>query len=331
MVIYGVGQYGKRVAGIAAAKGYPIAAAVNRAGEKVGQDLGRVAGLDVDLGVVIQDCDTADFAAMDADVGVVTMTDSLEVNFPAYERLLGAGINVVCIATQASFPQAADPALASWIEDLAKSNGVTFTGTSVWDMTRVWAGILVASPCTEIRGMSMKSVTNVGFAGVHALEYVGVGKSPEEFAAHIDAGRGPVGGGYSLVGQQVLGHLGYHVTGADERIEPIFFDEPIECRPLDRVLEPGISVGCRIVSTITTEEGVNGATHVELRLTRPGEREHTEWAVEGRPPCTISIDRRDSVHHTAAALFNRIPDVIAAPPGIQLVSQLGVMKPTALL
>jgi hypothetical protein len=39
------------------------------------------------------------------------------------------------------------------------------------------------------------------------------------------------------------------------------------------------------------------------------------------------IERRDSVAASAAAVVNRIPDVINAPSGIQLVSQLGPMKP----
>ena len=52
VVIYGFGQYGKRVAGIAAAKGWPIAGAVNRVGDKTGLDLGRVAGLANDLNAI---------------------------------------------------------------------------------------------------------------------------------------------------------------------------------------------------------------------------------------------------------------------------------------
>ncbi len=147
----------------------------------------------------------------------------------------------------------------------------------------------------------------------------------------MDAGLGPAGGFYSLVPQQVLFRLGYHVGTVDESYEPVLFDEPIECEALDRIIEPGITAGIRLVSEITTAEGVVADMHVELRLTREGEREHTEWRVEGRPPCTIRIDRRDSVHHSAAALFNRIPDVVAAEPGIRLVSELGVMTPSALL
>lgn len=331
IVLYGIGQYGKRVAGIAAGKGFPIAGAVNRAGDKVGKDLGQVAGLDADLGVVVEDCDRADYRAMAADVGIVTMTDYLDVNFPAYERLLTAGMNILCIATQASYPQAANPDLAERLDRLARDNQVTFTGTSVWDMTRIWSGILVAAPCSELRSMRLTSVTNVGRAGVHAVQYVGVGQTQDEFAAHMEAGLGPLGGFYSTVVEQVLMHLGYTVTTVEEYNEPVLFDEPIDCPPLDRVILPGVAAGTRIVSTIATAEGVTADMHVELRLTRDGEREYTEWAVEGRPPCKVRIDRRDSVHHSAAALFNRIPDVIAAPPGIQLVSQLGVMKPSALI
>ena len=54
IAIYGVGQYGSLITRMATAKGWPVVAAFNRAGPKVGQDLGRVAGLGRDLGVIIQ-------------------------------------------------------------------------------------------------------------------------------------------------------------------------------------------------------------------------------------------------------------------------------------
>lgn len=330
LVVYGVGQYGSRVVRLALEKGWSVVGAFNRAGDKVGRDLGDVVGVDRSLGVRVEDCDLTDIAAHQADVGIVTMTDYLDVNLPAYERLLQAGMNVICIGTQASYPQVANPAIAERIESLALEHGVTFTGTSLWDMTRIWAGILVAAPCTELRGLTLTSVTNVGPAGVHALRYVGVGQTRAEFEAQMEGGLGPLGGSYSLVPQQVLAYLGYTVTDVDERNEPVVFDEPIDCPPLEMTIEPGVSAGTRIVSTISTEEGVTADMHVELRLLQDGEREHTEWKVSGRPPCAIRVDRRDSVHHSAASIVNRVPDVIGASPGIQLVSQLGVMRPTAL-
>jgi hypothetical protein len=117
IVIYGAGYYGLEAARIALAKGWPIVAAVNRAGPKIGQDLGRIADLGRDLGVIIQDCETADYRAMGADIAIVALTDRLKQNLPAYQRLMDAGINIVCHGSESYFAQGADPALAGEIDD----------------------------------------------------------------------------------------------------------------------------------------------------------------------------------------------------------------------
>jgi 4-hydroxy-tetrahydrodipicolinate reductase len=68
LVLYGTGQFGQYFARLAVQAGLPIVAAYNRAGSKVGKDLGRLAGLDRDLGIVVQDGDKADLSKVDADV-----------------------------------------------------------------------------------------------------------------------------------------------------------------------------------------------------------------------------------------------------------------------
>jgi 4-hydroxy-tetrahydrodipicolinate reductase len=77
VMIYGVGFYGLEAVRILAKKGWPIVAAVNRAGPKIGQDLGRLAGLDEDLGVIVKDCETADYASLGADIALVVQTERL--------------------------------------------------------------------------------------------------------------------------------------------------------------------------------------------------------------------------------------------------------------
>jgi 4-hydroxy-tetrahydrodipicolinate reductase len=66
-------------------------------------------------------------------------------------------------------------------------------------------------------------------------------------------------------------------------------------------------------------------------LFREGEVEHMMWKVDGTPSSSITITREDSSYMTAASAFNRIRDVIAAPPGIQLITQLGPMQHSALV
>src|SRR5262245_16739881 len=108
LVIYGTGTYNSRIVQIADQKGWPIVAALNRAGAKVGQDLGRACGLAKDIGVIIQDCDKARYEDIEADVAIVAITDRLSQNFVAYQRLMNAGLNVICHGTEAYYPFGTD-------------------------------------------------------------------------------------------------------------------------------------------------------------------------------------------------------------------------------
>jgi 2,4-diaminopentanoate dehydrogenase len=299
---------------MATAKRWKIVAAFNRAGAKVGQDVGRLAGLDQDIGVVVQDCETADYSSLDADIGIVAMTDRIAQNFPAYKRLMNAGLNVICHGGEAYYPSGADAKLAEEIDQIAKRNSVTFLGTGIWDISRTWSALLVTGNCTEIRSLFHRSVTNSEGFDVATVLGTGTGMTAQEFS------------------QKIGSSVGYNVTSCTERREPVVYDQPIYCKTLDRELAPGICIGTRTVVEATTKQGVTCTAHMEVRpLFGNGEVEHMLWAVEGKPSSRIVIERDDSRHATASSMFNRIPDVIAAPAGIQLVSQLGPMRHTALI
>jgi hypothetical protein len=326
-MIYGVGYYGMEAARILAKKGWPIVAAVNRAGPKIGQDLGRLAGLDEDLGVIVQDCETADYAALGADIALVVQTERLSLNLAAYRRLLSAGINVICHGSESYFPQGADPKLAEEIDALAKWAGVTFTGTGIWDFSRIWSGILIAGPCTDLRSLTHHSLTNAELANERMMRAYGVDMTQTEFAERVADVPGQLGELYKGIPAHVMHALGFTITNVTERREPVLSDQPVWCRILGRSLEPGTSLGLRIIASVETAEGPTASAHIELRILAEGEAEHMMWTVHGRPPSKIRVDRADGVHTSAACMVNRIPDVIAAPPGVRLISQLGPLRP----
>jgi hypothetical protein len=323
-VIYGAGQYGLEAARIALARGWTIVAALNRPGSKVGQDVGRLAGLERDLGVVVQDCDATDYGSFDADVAIVAVSDRLKQNMPAYERLMGAGFDVICHGAESYFPWGADPELSKRIDAIARRNDVTFTGTGIWDFSRIWSGILVAGASTEIRSMFHRALTNAEAANVPMMRICGVSMTQDEFASHNPA---MIGGLYKLVPHHVMHALGYNVTRVSEHREPVLSDQPVYCRLLDTQLEPGICLGTRIVSTVETSQGVTATAHSELRILGPGETEHMHWSVVGKPASAVRVDRTHAVHTSAACMVNRIPDVLAAQPGIRVVSELGPLRP----
>lgn len=324
LAFYGIGQYGLEAVRIAAARGWPIVAAYNRPGSKVGQDLGRLAGLDRDLGVPVQDSETADYSAAGADIAIVAVSDRLAVNMPSYERLMGAGMNVLCHGAESYFPRGAEPELAEAIDALAKANGVSFTGTGIWDFSRIWSGILIAGPSTELRALTHKTVTDAETATVELMRNIcGVGMSQAEYA---EKNRAAIGDLYKLIPHHVLHALGYTITDVRERREPVLHDQPVYCRLLDTMLDSGTVLGTRIISEVFTKEGVSASAHMELRILFDGETEHMVWTVDGKPASKVRVDRTDSVHTSAACLVNRVPDVIAAAPGIRVVSELGVLR-----
>ena len=331
IVIYGTGQFGGYITRFAVQKGWPIVAAFNRAGPKIGQDLGRLYDIGRDLGVVVQDCETANFDQLDADIGVVVMTDQLKQNFSAYERLMNAGLDVICHGGESYFPRGSDPETAEKINALALKNNVTFTGGGIWDMSRIWAGILVAGPCTELRSMHQTSISDATRNGLAQMQSVGVGLSVAEFIETRVKKAGPTNSMYKTIPQHVLTALGYTPTVVRERLEAVVFDQPIYCALLERELPAGTCVGTRIVAEVDTKEGVTAGAHIELRLFRAGEVEHMVWEVDGMPHTRLRVERDDSSHFTCSSLFNRIPDVIAAPPGIQELYKLGPLHHTALV
>jgi len=328
VLIYGAGYYGMEAVRILVKKGWPIVAAVNRAGPKIGVDLGRLVGLNEDLGVVVQDCETADYSRMGADIALVVQTERLSVNFAAYQRLLGAGINVICHGSESYFPQGADPELAGKIDALAKSNAVTFTGTGIWDFSRIWAGLLIAGPCTALRSLTHRSLTNAEVANERMMRAYGVDMTQAEFLERVTKVPGQLGELYKNIPAHVMHALGFTIKNVTEVREPVLSEHPVWCRTLNRFLEPGTTLGLRIIVCVETMEGPTASAHIELRLLSHDESEYMTWEVDGRPPSKIRIDRADGVHTSASCMVNRIPDVMAAPPGIRLISELGPLKPS---
>jgi 4-hydroxy-tetrahydrodipicolinate reductase len=333
IVIYGMGQFGQMIARFAAQKGWPIVAAFNRAGPKVGQDVGRLAGLDRDLGVIVQDCETASYAGLDADVGVVTHRDLLKDNMDAYRRLIGAGMNIVCHGVQSYHPACHDKALADEIDAMARAAGVTFTGSGIWDMSRIWSGILTAGPCTEITSIDITSLSDAE-AQTHSLEQMKQFAISEPVERFYEKGidKGVIAHCFKSVPEMVLIALGYDVIETTSVVEPVVFDERVPSRHApEGYFEPGLCMGIRMRSRTTTEQGVTGTATVDSRIIKPGEIEAMYWTVEGKPRTRTHVERLDSAHATAGNLFNRIPDVIAARPGIVPVFEMGPLKHTALL
>ncbi|MCP4327072.1 MAG: hypothetical protein GY791_01360 [Alphaproteobacteria bacterium] len=318
IVIYGVGAVGQMVGRLAAERGWSVHG-VNRAGDKVGRDLGQLTGVGALAGRPVLDAARVDLGALGADIAVVAVSDRLAENADIHHRLLDAGLNIICLGTESSYPSAANPGLAAEIDRLAETRGVTFTGSGLWDAYRIWTLKTLVGPCTDLRQIHHRSVTDVNRFGPEVIRLTRVGDEPGDVAGD---GEGSI---YRVLLPQIVESLGLTIESVDAHLEPVTFEVPIECPALGRTVEPGLCAGLRTVIRVATQEGPRALAEIDLRLTQPGEGEWISWRVEGSPPVETHLSGLDTGHATASSVVNRIPDVLAAPPGLVTCDRLPPM------
>ncbi|MCK9505628.1 MAG: hypothetical protein M0Q95_15775 [Porticoccaceae bacterium] len=325
-VVYGAGFVGQELARLIDEKGWQLVAVYNRAGDKVGRDIGEVAGLGRTLGVVVEDCDRADYSALEADVAFVATTNILSQNMPAYERLLGAGINVLCHGTEAYLPYWIDPELAGKIDALAKKHGVTFTGGGIWDASRIWSGLLATGPCVNIRSLLHKTQTECLRQGFYWADVLGVGLPPDEWRTRMKASQTDWGKSVQIPSVSVVQKLGYTIDVVTNGFEPVVRDYDFYCTGLKKSIKAGTALGMRFLVDLVTREGVTARTEYEARVFEDDEVEQMQWIIDGKPGNEVHFIRKDSGVASAACLLNRTADVLSAPSGIVDIIQHGPLK-----
>lgn len=321
VLIYGVGNVGKKVARLSADYGWPVIA-VNRSGEKVGRDLGVLTGVDTLRGSIVTDSASTDYASIWADVAVVAIHDRLENTFPHHRKLLEAGLNVICVGAESSYPSDIDPKVANEINSVAQANGVTFTGCGLWDTYRIWSIKTLTGPCTSIRGLRHCSVTDVNRFGGEVAKLVRIGDNPKSF----NQGKSMDRSIYRVFLVQVVKSLGFTITHVEEHQEPVTLKVPVYCKSLERDIEPGLCAGMRTIIRVKTKEGLSATAEIDLRLTAGEEGEWMSWGVDGTPPVELRLSGLDTGHATASSVVNRIPDILSSPPGLVTVDQLSPMQ-----
>ena len=250
------------------------------------------------------------------------------------------GINAITTCEEAFFPENSNPVATKEIDELAKKNNCTITGSGYQD---IYWGQLISSIAgstqniTKIKGSSSYNVEDYGIA---LAEAHGAGLTLEEFEKQVASAdniseeerekliqSGEFIPSYMWnVNGWLCEKLGLTVESQTQKCIPQTYKEDIFSSTLNMTVKAGDATGMSAVVTTKTKEGITLETECIGKVYSKEDYDKNEWTVEGEPNTTITVARPQTVELTCATIVNRIPDVINAKPGYVPTEQIGELN-----
>lgn len=319
-VQYGIGPIGSRIVASASDCGFEFVGGIDIDPEKVGKDLGALAGVGRELGVTVSE-EPEEALARDPDVVFHSTVSSLEDAQPQLEMAMEAGANVISTSETLAYPWWSHPEIAAGLSDIAEANDVTCLGAGInpgFAMDAMPA--VLSTPMDTIESVHVERIQNAANRRKPLQEKVGAGLDVETFDEEIASGAGHVGSPESVA--MLADALGWEITDIEETIEPVVADEPVQSEYIS--VEAGEVAGIRQIARgfRRQEELVT----LDLQMYLGADQPRDEVTFEGSPPVSIRV--KNGYHgdiSTTAVVRNVAPRVVAADPG--LISMIDLPLP----
>lgn len=340
-VQYGVGKMSLYTMRYMLEKGIEIVGAVDINPEVVGKDIGEILGQE-NMGVTVTSIKKAKEMMQNVkpDICIITTRSLIAELEEPYMLCAELGINAISTCEEAFYPQNSNPTLTNKIDELAKKNNCTITGTGYQD---IYWGQLITSiagstqKITKIKGSSSYNVEDYGIA---LAEAHGAGLTLDEFDKKVASAdrisdeerqkiinKGEYAPSYMWsVNGWLCSKLGLTVISQTQKCVPQTYKEDIYSSTLDMTIKAGDATGMSAVVTTKTKEGITIESECIGKVYAPDEFDKNVWTVEGEPTTTITVEKPATVELTCATVVNRIPDVINAEPGYITTEKLGDLQ-----
>lgn len=338
---YGTGKMSVYTMRYVYEKGAEIVGAVDVNPAVIGKDIGEIIGSE-NKGVIVKDAKDARSVLQETkpDIVIVTTMSLLKDLEEPLMLCADLGINAITTCEEAFYPMNSNPNLTKKIDELAKKNNCTITGSGYQD---IYWGQLITSitgstqKITKIKGSSSYNVEDYGIALAQAH---GAGLTLADFEKEIasadnispEARQEIIEKGEYLpsymwnVNGWLAEKLGLTVTSQTQKCVPQTYDKDIFSTTLNMTVKAGDATGMSAVVTTETKEGITIESECIGKVYSPDEYDKNVWTVEGEPNTTIVVERPATVELTCATIVNRLPDVVNAEAGYIPTEKMGDLQ-----
>ena len=341
VVQYGVGKMSLYTMRYVYEKGGEIVGAVDVNPNVIGKDIGEILGTE-NKGVKVVSAEDAREMLQETkpDIAIVTTMSLLKDLENPLLLCAELGINAITTCEEAFYPENSNPTLTNKINELAKKNNCTITGSGYQD---IYWGQLISSiagstqKITKIKGSSSYNVEEYGIALAKAH---GAGLSLEDFDKEVasvdkisnEERQKIIESGEYLpsymwnVNGWLCEKLGLTVKSQTQKCVPQTYKEDLYSSTLGMTVKAGDATGMSAVVTTETEEGITIESECIGKVQAPDEFDKNEWSIIGEPDTTIIVNKPATVELTCASVVNRIPDVINSKAGYVPTCEFGELN-----
>ena len=341
VVQYGVGKMSLYTMRYVYEKGGEIVGAVDVNPNVIGKDIGEILGTE-NKGVKVVSAENAREMLQEVkpDIAIVTTMSLLKDLENPLLLCAELGVNAITTCEEAFYPENSNPTLTNKINELAKKNNCTITGSGYQD---IYWGQLISSiagstqKITKIKGSSSYNVEEYGIALAKAH---GAGLSLEDFDKEVasvdkisnEERQKIIESGEYLpsymwnVNGWLCEKLGLTVKSQTQKCVPQTYKEDLYSSTLGMTVKAGDATGMSAVVTTETEEGITIESECIGKVYAPDEFDKNEWSIIGEPDTTIIVNKPATVELTCASVVNRIPDVINSKAGYVPTCEFGELN-----
>ena len=341
VVQYGVGKMSLYTMRYVYEKGGEIVGAIDINPKVIGKDIGEILGTE-NKGVKVVSAEDARKVLEETRPDIVIVTTMSLIKDLENPLMLCAelGLNAITTCEEAFYPENSNPTLTKKIDELAKKNNCTITGSGYQD---IYWGQLISSiagstqKITKIKGSSSYNVEEYGIALAKAH---GAGLTLEDFDKEVasvdrisDEERQKIveSGDYLPsymwnVNGWLCEKLGLTVKSQTQKCVPQTYKEDLYSSTLGMTVKAGDATGMSAVVTTETEEGITIESECIGKVYAPDEFDKNEWSIIGEPDTTIVVNKPATVELTCASVVNRIPDVINSKAGYVPTCEFGELN-----
>ena len=338
VVQYGTGKMSVYTMRYVYEKGGEIVGAVDVNPNVIGKDIGEIMGTE-NKGIKVVSVQDAENMMKETkpDIAIITTMSLIKDVEESLMLCAKLGINAITTCEEAFYPMNSNPEVTKKIDELAKKNGCTITGSGYQDI--YWGQLIssIAGSTQTIKKIKGSSSYNVEDYGIALAEAHGAGLTLEEFDKQVasvdrisdEERQKLINNGEYLpsymwnVNGWLCDKLGLTVKSQTQKTIPQTHNEDIYSSTLGMTVKAGDATGMSAVVTTETEEGITIESECIGKVYSKDDFDKNEWTVIGEPETTLIINRPATVELTCGSVVNRIPDVINSKSGYVPTEEMG--------